>query len=300
MSWIRQSIFSGLVIIMVADKAWAQPSVPPTPGKSVLSTTNLMPPIPTVQSPVSFFRQLLMASQAERNQLLGGRTPESRARIMDKVKEYLALNPDERELRLQATELRWYLLPLMHLAPADREVRLEAVPAGLRELAKSRLAQWDQLPPALQQEFLANEKTLPYFAQTAAHSTPANPQQQRTAKQLDDFFSLTPAEKQQVLGTLSETERAQMEKTLKTFEQLPPHQRQLCIRNYTTFAGMNGTERAEFLKNAESWSKMSPQERQTWRDLVAHVPMWPPVPPTMPPLPPSPQPRIPKPNMATN
>ena len=37
-------------------------------------------------------------------------------------------------------------------------------------------------------------------------------------------------------------------------------------------------EQAEFLKNAERWSQMSPAERQAWRDLVANVPQWPPLP----------------------
>jgi hypothetical protein len=49
---------------------------------------------------------------------------------------------------------------------------------------------------------------------------------------------------------------------------------------------MSDAERAEFLKNAESWAKMSPQERQTWRDLVARIPLWPPtlqMPPRTPP-----------------
>jgi hypothetical protein len=46
---------------------------------------------------------------------------------------------------------------------------------------------------------------------------------------------------------------------------------------------------------------MSPEERQSWRDLVASVPMWPPLPPpSMPPMPPPPVPRSPKPNVATN
>ena len=76
-----------------------------------------------------------------------------------------------------------------------------------------------------------------------------------------------------------------MDKTLQTFEQMPVQQRILCVRNYAKFAGMTAGERAEFLKNAESWSKMSPAERQTWRDLVDHVPLWPPLPPSLPPMP---------------
>jgi len=254
--------------------------------------------MPIQQSPVNLFRQLLMMSPSERNLSLAGRTPESRARIMVKIHEYLALEPDERELRLRATELRWYLTPLLRTPPADRDPQLVMVPPELRELAKARLTQWDLLPPSLQQEFLANDKTLLSFAQPAPAFT--NSQSDKIAGQLDRFFELTAAEKRRILGTLSGTERAQMEKTLKRFDQLPPPQRVRCIRNYAKFAGMSAAERAEFLKSAESWSKMSPQERQAWRDLVSQVPLWPPMPPSiMPPMPPLPQ-KISRAGMATN
>jgi hypothetical protein len=69
-----------------------------------------------------------------------------------------------------------------------------------------------------------------------------------------------------------------MEKTLQSFEQMPPQQQAQCVNNYAKFAGMSTAERAEFLKNAERWSQMSPGERQTWRDLVQNVPEWPPLP----------------------
>jgi hypothetical protein len=93
-----------------------------------------------------------------------------------------------------------------------------------------------------------------------------------------------------------------MEATLKAFDQLPPEQRRQCVQNYAKFAGMSALQRKTFLKNAENWSKMSPQERQTWRDLVDHVPIWPPMPePALPAnLIPHAAPKLPKPNMATN
>jgi hypothetical protein len=69
-----------------------------------------------------------------------------------------------------------------------------------------------------------------------------------------------------------------MEKTLETFGKLPPGQRLQCIRAFTEFAGMSAQEKQDFLKNAQRWSQMSPKERQTWRDLVTHVPEWPPLP----------------------
>jgi hypothetical protein len=297
MSRMRQPFFC-LAAALVVITAPAQ-TPPPSSVNFSPTAVNLLPPV--AQSPVDFFRQLLVMSPAERNQSLTNRPPEARARILAKVREYQALDPDERELRLRATELRWYLMPLLRMPPDEREARLALAPPDLRELVKPRLTQWDLLPPPLQQEFLANDKALHYFAQVETTNAPAaSPKQQKIAEQFNQFFDFTPAEKQQTLGTLSEAERAQMEKTLQSFGRLPPQQRRECVRNYAKFAGMSGAERAEFLKNAENWSKLSPQERQTWRDLVARVPLWPPAPPlVMPPLPPA-TPKIPRPGMATN
>ncbi len=231
-------------------------------------------------SPVGFFRQLLAMPPAEMMNSLTNRTPEARARILAKVHEYRMLSPDERELRLRSTDLRWYLVPLFHLAPADREARLAQVPSELQDLVKSRLAAWDALSPSARQEFLTNDLAMRYLSHvsTATNNSSADPAQVKVAAQFNQFFDLTPTEKQQALNTLSDAERAQMESTLKTFDQLPLPQRRLCVRNYARFAGMSPAERADFLKNADHWAKMSPQERQAWRNLVAQVPELPPMP----------------------
>jgi len=299
MIFARQTILC-LAAAAVAWTAPAQTIQPaPVPAQTSSTLTNLLPPMPHLGSPVSYFRQLLMMSPAERNNSLTNRTPEARAIIMAKLREYRALPPDERELRLRATELRWYLVPLMRMAPADRAGRLTQAPPELVDLLNTRLAQWDELPPATQAEFLANDRTVHFFAQPPAPAA-TNAEPDKIAGQFNQFFVLTPGEQQRLLGTLSETERARMEKTLKVFEQLPGPKRALCIRNYAKFAGMNSDERAQFLKNADSWSKMSPQERQTWRELIDMVPMWPTLPPVHPALPPRIPPVRVRSTMATN
>ena len=128
-----------------------------------------------------------------------------------------------------------------------------------------------------------NSSEISYLNILSRKQPAAGPEKQKIAEQFNQFFELTPAEKQQTLSTLSVAEQAQMEKTLKAFDQLPPPQRFQCLRNYAKFASLSTAERAELLKNAESWSKMPPKERQAWRDLVAHVPQWPPLPPPPPP-----------------
>jgi hypothetical protein len=153
----------------------------------------------------------------------------------------------------------------------------------------------------MQQEFLDNERTLRYFTRVDAAGNPpmseeglgrgpqnsdlarwnalSGDQRKKITRSVNQFFELTPDEKQETLNTLSDAEREQMEKTLQAFDDLSAGQRTECIRAFAKFASMNAAEKQEFLKNAEHWSQMSPEERQTWRDLVANVPNWPPMPP---------------------
>ena len=296
---------------------FAQDVTPPLPSPSSSAPTNLVPPLPQPSSPVDTFRQLLAMSERDRNFYFAGKTSTFRDRLLAKVHEYQALDPDERELRLRATELRWYLMPLLRDSSANRTTQLALMPEGIRTLVQARLLEWDILPPPLQQEFLENEHALRYFAQVAVNNPPPSPpmppgagtddqsrwnalsaeERQKMAAQFNSFFELTLDEKQRALKTLSEAERRQMENTLQSFEQMPVNQRAECIRSFTKFASMTVPEKTEFLKNAERWSAMSPTERQTWRDLVANVPQWPPLPTSAitPPLPPGLRPA-----MATN
>jgi|ERR1035438_8156358 hypothetical protein len=290
-------------VVFVAGQIWifplpAQDSTPATPAaKSFSAVTNGLPPRTHGKSPVDFFRQLLALSPDERSDLLTNRPPEIRARILAKVGEYAALDPNERELRLRVTELRWYLMPLLHESPTNRAARLAQIPGDVRELVQSRLEEWSILPPTLQQEFLENEHILQYFAHVETSSRPAEnawrepsenerahwnglsePERRQVAAGFNQFFDLTPVEKEKALNTLSETERRQMEKTLQSFEKMPPSQRDECVNAFARFASMNAPEQAEFLKNAERWSALAPAERQAWRDLVVNVPQWPPLP----------------------
>jgi Protein of unknown function (DUF3106) len=301
--------------ILISPLSAQDPMAVPPPAKLFSAPTNGLPPWRNGKSPVDFFRQLLAMTPDERNDFLTNRPPEIRARILVKVGEYEALGPNECELRLRATELRWYLMPLLRESPTNRPARLAQVPDDVRELVQSRLEEWTILPPSLQQEFLENERILHYFAHVDAGSSPAEtfgrapseaerahwnelsePERRQVAAGFNRFFELTDDEKQAALNTLSETERRQMEKTLQAFGKMPPTQRTECVSAFGKFAAMTVPEQAEFLKNAERWSAMSPAERQAWRDLVVNVPQWPPLPIGFV----MPIPGEPKPGVATN
>jgi len=291
----------------VGTQSPASPISPPSSPKAIP-----VPPLPSV-SPVEQFRELLAMNTIERRRFLAERPEATRKQILAKIREYESLKPEQRELRLKATELRWWLMPLMRTPAKDRAAQLGMIPADSRELVDSRLREWDKLSPAVQKELLDNEATLRYFAETEGPSAsyPAARRQKldagiaqwqtlpearrrEIAHRFEQFFGLTNPEKEKVLRTVSDAERRQIEKTLKSFGSLPAQQRAQCIRSFGKLASLTPAERQQFLKNAERWQLMTPSERQDWRNLVARLSSQPPLPfdalqqapvPSPPPLP---------------
>jgi Protein of unknown function (DUF3106) len=283
----------------------------PTNAPAVISPG----PMPTLESPVDFFRELLAMEPAERRQSLSNRPPEVQKKILAKVREYASLKPDERELRLRTTELQWYMQPLMSMPRTNREFRLALIPDEQRKLVEERLTRWDLLPLPIQEELLNNEMTARYFAPLESATeeqkqkilSQISPerrakleaglerwrglsaeQREKTLESFNAVFELTPKEKQKVLGSLSAVEQQQMEKTLQSYAKLPVQQRMQCMRSFEKFAGMSLEERQAFLKNAERWKLMSPSERESWRELVKFAPLQPAMPSgnLRPPMPP--------------
>jgi len=291
--------------------------VAPTPLHAQDTAASLSPM--TIKSPVDTFRELLAMTPEERKQAIADHWPKDQKPILAKIRQYESLKPEQRELRLRITELQWYLHALMTAPATDRAAQLALIPSDMRKLVEDRLRQWDSLKPDLQKELLANEPAMQLFLQEQQTSLPtdisparrkqleadvarvrAMPETQRREliKRFNQFFDLTPREREKTLRTLRtlpDPDRQLMEKTLRAFEKLSDEQRAQCVQSFTNFAGMSLPERQQFLKNAERWRLMSSKERQTWREVVEKVPELPPVPPgvdnsalSRPPAPPGP------------
>ena len=277
-------------------------------GCSLALQAAMPPEPPATPSPVETFRQLLSTNAEAREQLMRRWSGPRREVLEAKIHEYQGMSEAERELRLQATELRFYLRPLLE-APADeRAARLELIPERVRPIVTQRLAAWDALPDSLRGEFLS-------FDRAAARAASAPPrtlspgqrdleadqqlsrwqalpmaQREETCRQFELFFNLSPRQRERILGELTEEERHQMQHALDAFSQMPPAQRRLCLASFQKLAELSPRERARFLGTVDRWRELTPAERQRWRLLVTKLP---PTPPgfnerTPPPLPPSP------------
>lgn len=317
-TWVSFAAAVTVAQLFAAAVGAQVPAGRPDPAPTNNPARQAPPPMPTLKSPVDTFRDLLELSPEGRKQALVDRSPEVRRQILAKLREYEILKPDQRELRLKVTELRWYLLPLLHATSAtNRDAQLAAIPAEDRKLVEDRLRDWDKLPAATQAALLTNVMTIRMLTETGEQAALTNTNLSKERREFlergirqwqalseeergsikarfDQVFSLTPAEKARVLGTLSATERDQIQKTLKRFGYLPPAQRAQCIENFEKFANLNLEERQQFLRNADRWNQMTPNERQAWRDLVRQLQPMPPLPPGFPGQPPLPPTRTPK------
>ena len=283
----------------------------------------LTPPHPIFgQPPVDFFRALLAMTPTERDLALAGRPPLQVKSLLAKVAEYEAMPAEERRVKLRLVSLRFYLPPLMRMPATNRAPVLAAVPAEDRPLVEERLNLWDRILPSLQKELLASEATIPYFLRMEFNAprgrTPTLPviasgiesqaegamarwkafppeRRQQMYDSFHKFFDLSKPEREKTLGALSESERREMEASLRSFAALPEAERDRCIDSFRKFANMSPAERAEFLQHAERWQQMTAEERQTWRGLVERLPAVPPLPPGLEiRQPPMPQPPVPK------
>jgi hypothetical protein len=283
---------------------------------SVLSLAAAEPPMPP--SPIAEFRTWLKSSSAERQVALAKRSPGSRAKIEEKITEYMALPPAERELKLSATEFQWYLKPLLKMpsGPA-RNAAVAKVPPLWQPMILKRLGEWDRMPPNLKKDALDQELVVEYLS-TPPHKQEAILQslttEERSAlmqrlgrweilpaaartrvnERLREFFELEPQKQQEALNSFSDAERKSIEQTLQAFRGLSRAQQELCITSFgqfaTKFAAMDRPNQIAFLKNVDRWQEMSQQERDTWRKVVTIVPPMPPLPVPPPPMPGGPLP----------
>ena len=307
----------GLVAgLLLSRPGAAQPAQTTRPETKVAAALPPTPP-PLPPSPLDYFRRILAMSATERETLLAEKPPAVRKVLENKLREFDTLSAAERQSRLRALELRWYLRPLMQMPASNRVSRLNAIPEADRPLVEERLHLWDQCPADLQQEILANETAIRYWVRPAAAqpspglavtNLPAGQRQpieaglarlnalpeakrQRIYEHFQKFFELHAEEKAKPLDVLTDAERRQMQGALQMFGRLPKDQRDRCINGFKKFADLSPEERQQFLQNADRWQAMSATDREVWRKLVARVLPKPPLPPGVkgrqpPPLPP--------------
>lgn len=281
--------------------AQQQADAPPAVRESASTNKHVLPPIPSLNT-VDTFRRILALPPAEREKYLATRTPAQRQIVEWKLREYQAMDAQERDRRLRELQVRVYVRQLIKLPASNRTDYLKMLPPVELETAQERLRQWDALPAETQQRIIDYEPLIPSIARSYTPLVPASISVSQRETDLARWRNLPTDEKQKVLANFqrfcadldereksraldrfSETERQQMLGSLQAFERLPKDKRDRCLDGFKKFADLPREERAKFLVNVNQWQNMTQQERQSWRVLVSKMSLL-----SAPPLPPEP------------
>jgi hypothetical protein len=299
-----KSILTVLVFTALPMIAWAVQVSSTEAAATVLNATGNTTTIPQWRpNPVDFFRDLLVRTPGEREQMLAAKPEVQRRRLLKKVQEYEAMSLQDRELRLQATRLRWQLLTILQQDPVNRAQLLAALPENERQQLENRLKQWDALPPAMQKALLdgpmAAAGQLPLLARPSEQtsnasfqgvstrspegdlarwqSTPAG-QRHKILEQFQHFFELTPSEKEKTLAVLEQSQRQQVEQTIRAWQALPAAERAKHVTSLKKFAELPQQEQDRYRKMAQEWNQLPPDRREA---VLYFADQRPPVPPGM-------------------
>ncbi|MGV3773487.1 MAG: DUF3106 domain-containing protein [Verrucomicrobiales bacterium] len=232
---------------LVAVLALLQAGFNPCSFAQQLKATPPMPP-----SPVDQFRGWLGANDDQVKRALSQYPEEKRAVLLAKIKEYSSLPEQERERRLKMVELRLYLLPLMHLPLADRAEKLKQVPPSIKLLTLERLKQWDALHPATQKAVLESEWASRYFVRF---------QTSRPEDQARIFINLKPSEKAEVERKLAQWKQLPQQERLRRYSQfnaffeLPPEKQEKAL------GFLNEKERSDMEKTLKMFDQLNPEQR---------------------------------------
>lgn len=313
MAALRSSRGSAVVGLLLAGVVVAQPgtsprAVPPVELPPRPPVTSRPPDPPAPSTPVDNFRRLLAAGMAEREAILQSRSKAQRDYLVRQLADFDSLTAAEREARLRLLEFRYYLVPLLEVAPADRATQLLLVPPAYRAAVRDRLQAWDSLPPDMRAELVEEHAALQHLLRfpgaaegSVLEATAADPAvrarfdravarlrgmdagaRQALAEHLQRFFQFSDAEQQRALAEVDAGARARLERLVAELDELPAPEREQCLESLKRFTRLPLPEQERFLRNALRWAAMSPEDRRAWRQLHAKLP---PMPPELPPSP---------------
>ena len=270
--------------------------------------------IPT-KSPVERFRDLLAMTPAERETVLANRPKFWKDRVLAKIDQYQQMPADQREVKLQETQLRWLLRQAIQMSDGDRQQLMLRCSASEKSMLQQRLEQWEKQSTETRQEMMEyltrmesiSEKRLENQNVRPDGSSPPEfpkmdsgiekfmnlPPSQRSQIIFgyQKFFTLSDKERKMVLNKLAEPARQAILVNVQKINQLPVEERERIMVELKKLANMSPEEQSTFLKNSQTWQSIPKGEKEAWLRLVSRKRPEPPMPselllpPTPPPLP---------------
>jgi hypothetical protein len=280
-----------------ASSSAGQPKLPDQTQETILDRFFNQP------SPVEKFRLLLEASSSELKAELDAYPEETRSKISVKIAEYRKLSVENRRQKLTATELRWYLPPLLNVDQDTRDFHLKKLEPGLAEVIHQRLMTWDSLPEDLKSSSskssliighlskapslnpplptpsasgtVASAPKLPKVPGTSVSVNAAAPVSQERLQRLKAYFEMNQEAKNATLKDASLMSDSIFMSRLNWLETMPDQLRERVLSHLIRFQELSAEEKKDFGRSIKTWNRLPQPEKEALRNLVKKTPPFP-------------------------
>lgn len=232
-------------------------------------------------SPISKFRTILNWSPEERSQFVK-KQPANVQRILErKIMEYEALSESQREFRLIATELHFYLDPLL---VGNRNIdpsAVQEVPPHLRKYIDQSVGFWNRIKPAHRDLLLAKKEAVSYLISISSRLYDLEKLMPKPAPEWDNLYNFLQLPHNKQLSFMKAYQikpSIEMEKLLVAFQGLEDEEKRNCAHAFVCYLSFPNNLKTQFVDGLAEWSQKKPSERSIWREIASKYPRIRPVP----------------------
>lgn len=232
-------------------------------------------------SPISKFRTLLEWTPEERTQFVKKQPANVRQILERKILEYESLSDSQREFRLIATELHFYLEPLL-IDNRDIDIStVQDIPDHLRKYIDQSVAFWNRIKPAHRDLLLAKKEAVSYLISISSRLYDLEKLMPKPAPEWDNLYHFLqlPHKKQLSFMRASGIQPSpEMSNLLKAFQGLEVEEKRNCAHAFVCYLSFPDQLKTRFVDGLAQWSEKKPSERSIWREIAGKYPKIRPVP----------------------
>ncbi len=230
---------------------------------------------PRTASPISHFRQLLELNTQQREAIILRQEPSTRRILERKLEEYASLSEGEKEFRLFATELHFYLEPMIGRDSSIEKIPADRIPDSIIPHLRTAMDFWNQLPVSQRDLLLSKKKAITYLitlTYSSARLSAIVPEQSDEWESLNRFLALSLDKQKAFLNSYGLAGNTRIVQVLEKMASLSADQRDRSVHALTCYLSFPPAMKDRFMDGVHTWNSMKPTERTVWRQIADRYP----------------------------
>lgn len=234
----------------------------------------------TKKSPVAQFRDLLSYSEDQQRAFVIKQAPEIQSILSSKLDEYRNLPSAQREFKLVATELHFYLDPVLKSHENIDRTLFSQAPSHVQHYLNMAVEFWNGLSIPHRDLLLSKKAAVSYLI-SLSYKSGESQSYDPSKSEWDGLYSflLMPSDQQKAfLDSVDVNPSGTINKILTAFENLDEEERKRCAHAFVCYLSFPPQLKKQLNDGLHSWAEKPPIERSLWREIAEKYPKITPIP----------------------